>query len=52
MVVMKFPTEVDVGFVVNKLAIRQFLLPIIRLSTLNYNPPNFHSYIYHPGLVN
>jgi hypothetical protein len=52
MVIMKVPTAVDVGFEGNTVAIRQVLLAIIRLSTLNYNPPNFHPYIYHPELVN
>lgn len=42
MLVMKVPTAVDVGFVVNTVAIRQVLILLIRLSTLNYNPPNFH----------
>jgi len=48
---MKVPTTVDVGFVVNTVAIRQVLLLTIRLSNLNYNPPNFQPYIYHPALV-
>ena len=47
--VVKVPTAVDVEFVVNTVAIRQVLLPIIRLSTLTHKPPNFHPYIYSPG---
>jgi hypothetical protein len=39
---MKVPTAVDVGFVVNTLVIRLVLFLLIRLSTLNYNPPNFN----------